>query len=78
MEKHLLSLTSSEILSLVKKLPFFDDMIELDVLVDGDFNISVHDSINCFMFNVVRIDLCRGHVLDHVRSSQKRWKIQSK
>jgi hypothetical protein len=78
MGKILLNLTPSEPLALVKKLSCFDDPIELDVLMVGDLHIGVNDPINCFLFNAVNIEFCRGQVLDHVRSVQERWKIWSK
>jgi hypothetical protein len=63
MGKLLLNLTPGEPLALMKKLPCFDDPIELDVLLVGALHLGVHDLINCHMFNAVRIELCRGQVL---------------
>jgi hypothetical protein len=65
-EKLLLNLTPDKPLALVKKLPYFDNPIELDVLQVGALNIGVHDLINFFLFNVFMVDLCRGQVLSHV------------
>jgi hypothetical protein len=55
MGKILLNLTLGEPLSLVKKLPYFDDPIELDVLLASALHIGVHDSINFLLFNVFMI-----------------------
>jgi hypothetical protein len=46
MGKLLLNLTPSEPLALVKKLPCFDDPVELDVLLSGALCLGVHDPIN--------------------------------
>jgi hypothetical protein len=67
-----------EILALVKKLPCFDDPIELDVLLVGALHLGVHDLIKCRMFNASRIDFYRGQELDRVQSVQERWKTWSK
>jgi hypothetical protein len=78
MGKLLLNLTLGEPLAMMKKLPYFDDPIVLDVLLASALHLGFHDPINCFMFNVVRIELCRGKVIGHIRSVQERWKIGSK
>jgi hypothetical protein len=62
----LLNLTHGDPLSLMKNLPYFDDLIELDVLLAGSFIIGVHDMINCHMFNAINIYFCRGQVLGPV------------
>jgi hypothetical protein len=54
MGKHLLNLTPSEPLALVKKFPYFDDSIELDVLLAGGLHLGVHDPINSRMFNAIK------------------------
>jgi hypothetical protein len=77
MGKLLLNLTPCEPLSLVKKFPYFDDLIELEVLLVGAFHFSVHDSKYCLLFNVFMIYFWSGQVLSHVRSVQERWKIWS-
>jgi hypothetical protein len=71
----LLNLTLGEPLALMKKLPCFDDTIELDVLLAGALHLGVHDSIISHMFNAFKIEFYRGLMLDHVRSVQERWKI---
>ena len=38
-----LNLNPSEPLTLVKKLPRFDDLIELDMLMESDLNPGLHD-----------------------------------
>jgi hypothetical protein len=65
MGKLLLNLTPSEPLALVKYLSYFDDLIKLDVLLVVEIHPSVHDVINCCLFIIVRIELCRGQVLIH-------------
>jgi hypothetical protein len=68
MGKILLNLTPCEPLSLVKKLPYFDNLIELDVLLAGSLHLGVHDLIHYFLLNAFKIELCRSQVLDHVQS----------
>jgi hypothetical protein len=62
----------------VKKFPCFDNPLDLDVLLAGLLHFGVHDPINCIMFNAIRIELCRGQVLECVQSVKGRWKIWSK
>jgi hypothetical protein len=66
MGKLLLNLTPGEPLSLMKKLPCFDDPIELDGLLVGVLCLGVHDLINCHLFDAFRIEFCRGQLLSHV------------
>ena len=40
-----LNLNPSEQLALVKKLPIFDDLIELDMLMESDLNLGLHDLV---------------------------------
>jgi hypothetical protein len=68
MGKLLLNPTPGEPLSLLKKLSFVDDPIELDVLLVVSLRLGVHDPINSFMFNAVMIEICRGQVLNHIQS----------
>jgi hypothetical protein len=44
----------------------------------GSLRLGVYDTINCFLFNAVRTELCVDQVLDYVRSFLERWKICSK
>jgi hypothetical protein len=76
--KPLLNLTLGEPLALVKKLPCFDDLIELDVLLVGSLHLGVHDLINYIMFNGVNIEFFRGQMLGHIQRVKERWKIWSK
>jgi hypothetical protein len=64
--KLLLNQTPGDPLSLVKKFPYFDDLIELDVLLAGSLRLGVHDTIYCLLFNAINIELCRGQVPGHV------------
>jgi len=59
----LLNLTLGEPLALVKKSPYFDDPIKLDVLLESGLCLGFHDSFNYLFFNVVRIEFYRGQVL---------------
>lgn len=58
MRKLLLRLALSEPLALVNKFTFFDNPIELYVLLEGIIFLSVHDSINFYLFNLVEIEFC--------------------
>lgn len=78
MRKLLLSLTPSEPLALMKELSYFDDSIVLDVLLIGSLHFDVCDLINFNILNVVRVELCRVQVLNHLQGVQERWKIWSK
>jgi hypothetical protein len=60
MRKLLLKLTSSEPLSLIKKLPCFDDTMEFDSLLEAVIFIGVNDMIKYHMFYVGRIDFYRS------------------
>jgi hypothetical protein len=55
MGKILLNLTHGEPFSLVNKFTYFDDLIELDVLLVGALRFGVHDPINYFLLNVSNI-----------------------
>jgi hypothetical protein len=70
-----LNLTLGEPLSLVKKLPFFDDPIELDVLLMVALHLGLRDLINYFMFNPFNIELFRGQFLELILSVEERWKV---
>jgi hypothetical protein len=75
MGKLLLNLTSSEPFSPVKKLSCFGDPIELGILLVGSLHLGILDPIKFLPFNVVRIELCWGQVIEHIRSVQGRYKI---
>jgi hypothetical protein len=60
MRKLLLNLIPSEPLALIKKLPYFDDPMEFDILLEGVLFLGVHDSIKYHMFYVGRILFYRG------------------
>jgi hypothetical protein len=62
----------------VKELPFFDNLIELYVLLVDVLHIGVHDLVNCNLLNVVMVHFCRGQVHGHLSSDQYRWKIWAK
>jgi hypothetical protein len=49
----------------VKKLPCFDDLIELDVLLVGSLRLGFHDSINCFLLNAFKIEFLGAKCSTH-------------
>jgi hypothetical protein len=53
MGKLLLNLTPGEPFSLMNKLIFFDEPIELDIILAGVLHLGFHDPINFCMFNVL-------------------------
>lgn len=52
----MLNLAPIEMISLVKRLPYFDSPIELHVFLVGIHYLGVHDLIEYGMFNVVKIE----------------------
>jgi hypothetical protein len=66
MVKRMLNLTPGEPLALMKKLPYFDDPIELDGLLAGVICLGVHDTINCLLSDVVVIEFYRGQLLGRI------------
>jgi hypothetical protein len=66
MGKILLNLNLDEPFSLLKKLFFFDNPIELDVSLLGSLNIRVYDPIQCIFLKVVTINLRRSRFLSHL------------
>jgi len=60
MEKRLLNLTPSNPLALVKQLFFFDNSIELYVLMECYLHISVHDPIHYIFPNALKVDFYKG------------------
>jgi hypothetical protein len=55
-------LVLGEPLALVKKLPCFDNLIELYVLLVGALQLGVHDLVHCSLLNAVGVELCRVQV----------------
>jgi hypothetical protein len=66
MGKLLLNLTPDEPPAMVKELPFFDDPIELDVLLAVALHLGVHDPIKYLLLHAFRTELCRIQVLNHI------------
>jgi hypothetical protein len=62
----LLNLTLGEPCALVNKFSFFENLIELYVMLIGSIHICVHDIIHCILHNVVRIEFYRGQMLNHL------------
>lgn len=55
-----------ELLALLNKFPYFDNSIELYVLVVGILFLGIHDLIHCNLFNLIRINLCEGKFLENL------------
>jgi hypothetical protein len=66
MVKLLLNFPTSEPLALVKKFPYFDNLVEIHIILVGVFHLCIHDLINCIMFKEIMVELCRGQVLIHI------------
>jgi hypothetical protein len=66
MGKLLLNLALGKPLALVKKFPYFDDSIELDLLLVGSFHLCIHDLIKFSLIKVVRFEFIRGQVLNYL------------
>jgi hypothetical protein len=75
MRKILLNLNSSEPPTLVKELPYFDDLLELFVLLEDYVHFSVHVLDDYLMLDTIKIDIFRVQLLDHLQGVQERWKI---
>jgi len=65
MGKPLLNLILSEPLALVKKLPHFDNLIELHMLLASALYLCIHDSINYNLLQAVKIEFYWCQMLDH-------------
>jgi hypothetical protein len=61
-----LNLDPSQPLTLVKKFPYFNDSIEIYVLLAGAFHLCIHDLINCSFLKVVKVDFYRGQALNYL------------
>jgi hypothetical protein len=70
MGKILLNLDFGEPLALLKKFPYFDNMVELYVLLVVRLHLVVHDMIDYIFLKEDMIDLCRGQLLNHLRGVQ--------
>jgi len=55
MRKLLLNLVPGEPFSLVKEFAYFDNLIQLDMMLVGVLDLCVHDSISCILFHVIWI-----------------------
>jgi hypothetical protein len=65
MGKLFLNLAPGEPLALVNKLSYFDNLIELYVLLEGTFHLCIHDSISCSLLGRVEVfvdSLTRVHL----------------
>ena len=78
MRKLLLNLTLGEPLAVVEQLPCFNNLKELDLLLLGVLNLSIHNSIRCFLFHAVQVELDRCQLLYYLRCVQQWWKIWTK
>ena len=66
MRKLLLNLTPGDPLALVKKLPGFDNPIELDALLASALHLCIHDPINGSLFQAVRVKFCWFQMLCYI------------
>jgi len=66
MEKLLLNMNPSEPLAMMKKLPCFDNPIDLDGILTSVLCLGFHDPIKCHLFDAVIIELCRVQILNNV------------
>ena len=55
MRKLLLNLVLGEPLALVKELAYFDNSIQLDILLASVLDLCVHDLISCSLFHAIWI-----------------------
>jgi hypothetical protein len=53
----MLNLALGEPLALVQELPYFDNPIKMDPILESGLDLCVHDLISGFMFHAVRVDL---------------------
>jgi hypothetical protein len=53
----------------MKKLPFFDNLIKLDIILVGVVCLGVHDSIKFHLFNAGWIEFFRGKLLGRIQSA---------
>jgi hypothetical protein len=66
-EEFLLDTVLGEPLALMKKLPYFDNLIELYALLVGTFQLGVHDLV-CYKFlNAIKVEIDSGQVNYHLR-----------
>jgi hypothetical protein len=54
MGKFLLDLIPSELLAIVKKLLYFDNPVELYILLVSALHFSIHDLVYCILFNEIK------------------------
>jgi hypothetical protein len=67
MKKHLLDLAPGEPLSLVKELPFFDNLIKLKLLLVSSLDLCFHDQISGCMFHAIRVEIYQCQLLLYLR-----------
>jgi len=66
----LLNLALGKPLALVKKSPYFENLIKLYVLLVGSLDLGFHDLIDCSLLNVSVFKFCMDQVFYHL------WAIQ--
>jgi hypothetical protein len=59
----LMDLFLGQPLAMVKKLNYFDNLIEFYVLLERALQLGVHDLVHCSFFHAVEIEICSGVVL---------------
>lgn len=71
MGKPLLILAPGEPLALMKKFPYFDNLVEFYVLSVSILCLGVHDFIHCIIFKAIRNDFNGDQLLDFLRGVQR-------
>lgn len=62
-----LNLALNELLTFVKNLSYFENPIELHVLLVGILHIGVHDFIHYSLFNAIRIEFYGIQLLNYLQ-----------
>jgi hypothetical protein len=78
MKKFLLKLAPGEPLSLVQELPYFDNSIKLDPLLESALDLCVHDISIGLLFHAVRVNIYWCQLFYYLQGVQEWWKIRSK
>lgn len=77
-KKFLLNLVPSEPLALVRELAYFDNLIQLDPLLESVLDMYIHDLIICGLFHAACVQLCWYEFFCYVGCVQKGWKVGPK
>jgi hypothetical protein len=66
----MLNLAPSELLALVQELPFFDNPIKLNPLLESALDLCIYYLINVFMFHSVMVEICWFQLFCDLRGVQ--------